>query len=235
MESAHIAQLLAPFLAEPLTSVDPVYISTYIDILLRWNARMNLTAIRNPEEIVIRHFGESLFVARHLFPGGKLGVPHVSPLSRDVGSLPDQTESAVRLADVGSGAGFPGIPIKLWMPELSVTLIESNQKKSVFLREVARALTLTDIDIQNVRAETLPKNSFDVVTHRAVEHFAKVLPLTSSLVSLGGRLALLISDAQLVQTKSCLPGWQLDDPVAVPLSRSRSLTIARRVEPASTK
>src|SRR5208282_2318861 len=118
-------------------------ISTYIDILLRWNARINLTAIRNQEEIVTRHFGESLFAASHLFP--KIyPVTSVSSVVKDVDVDLDVAEARspkARLADLGSGAGFPGIPIKLWSPNISLTLIESNHKKATFLRELSRTLT----------------------------------------------------------------------------------------------
>jgi 16S rRNA (guanine527-N7)-methyltransferase len=167
MNPARISELLLPFIGE-LDEVQAqkllLGISTYIDILERWNARMNLTAVRNPEDIVTRHFGESLFAARHLFPN------------------PAATHS-ITLADVGSGAGFPGIPMKLWAPEVSLTLIESNHKKATFLREIARALTLTDINIQNARAEALSQSSFDVVTMRGVERFETVLPAAARLAT----------------------------------------------------
>src|SRR5246127_1193708 len=137
-----------------LTAAQLQSISTYIDILQRWNARINLTAIRNEEEIVTRHFGESLFAARHLFPKVYPVSPVVNDLDFDFANDQRLTTND-RVADLGSGAGFPGIPIKLWAPQISLTLIESNQKKATFLREIARALTLTDINIQNARAETL--------------------------------------------------------------------------------
>src|SRR5271170_7581421 len=172
MHVTRIAELLQPFLSpvpnpchsaqgrrpseEPaVLSVTQVHnISTYIDILLRWNARVNLTAIRNPEEIVTRHFGESLFAARHLFPiTAHVGTAPQACPERSRRGCPAERSSAVRLADLGTGAGFPGIPIKLWAPNIALTLIESNHKKAAFLREVARSITLTDIDIQNTRAE----------------------------------------------------------------------------------
>jgi 16S rRNA (guanine527-N7)-methyltransferase len=105
-------------------------ISTYIDILQHWNVRINLTAIRNEEEIVIRHFGESLFAATHLFPKVYPVSSSVSPVVKGF----DVDVSEARLADLGSGAGFPGISIKLWAPNISLTLIESNHKKATFLR-----------------------------------------------------------------------------------------------------
>jgi 16S rRNA (guanine527-N7)-methyltransferase len=228
MHPARIAELLHPFLQDandrrPTTN-DALYksISTYIDILLRWNARINLTAIRNQEEIVTRHFGESLFAARHLFPK----IYPVSAVVKGFDFANDQRPTTNdRVADLGSGAGFPGIPIKLWAPNIALTLIESNQKKATFLRELTRALTLTDIDIQNVRAETLPPAAFDVVTLRAVERFPNVLPVAASLLAPTGRLALLIASSQLTQVHSTLPHLSWHPPLPIPDSKSRLLLI----------
>lgn len=187
-------------------------ISTYIDILLRWNARINLTAIRDPEEIVTRHFGESLFAARYLFPAS---------------SSASSVVKGFAVADLGSGAGFPGLPLKLWAPHLSLTLIESNHKKASFLREVVRALRLTDVNIQNARAETLAA-TFDVVTLRAVERFDAILPTAAALVAPSGRLALLIGATQESQARSTLPHLAWSTAAPVPQSRSRILLVARR-------
>jgi 16S rRNA (guanine527-N7)-methyltransferase len=234
-------------------------ISTYIDILLRWNARINLTAIRDPDEIVTRHFGESLFAASHLFPR----VETAAPGSRDTDSpvrasfapvscgatAPDGHRGraalqgrvagsemggalapATRLADLGSGAGFPGLPIKLWAPHIVLTLIESNHKKVAFLREVARAITLTDINILHTRAEHLGPDllhSFDVVTLRAIERFATVLPVAASLLAPGGRLALLIAISQLDEARTTLPTFSWSDPLPVPLSKARILVVGQ--------
>jgi 16S rRNA (guanine527-N7)-methyltransferase len=208
-------------------------ISTYIDILQHWNARINLTAIRNEEEIVTRHFGESLFAASHLFP--------LYPVSSSVSPVPSVVKAVdvdvaearspkadARVADLGSGAGFPGIPLKLWAPNISLTLIESNQKKATFLREVARTLTLTDINIQNVRAETLPPSTFDVVTFRAVECLSKVLPVAANLLAPSGRLALLIASSQLEATRSNLPQINWSSLIPIPQSQSRVFLVGRR-------
>jgi 16S rRNA (guanine527-N7)-methyltransferase len=259
MDHVRIAELLAPFLGkdedQQLTADELGRISTYIDILLLWNARINLTAIRNPEEIVTRHFGESFFAARMLFPDRDhvrtAPAPRERPIlaRRDAAarnreehgfSRPDrsrQLEGAfappVTLADIGSGAGFPGIPIKLWQPCIALTLIESNQKKSTFLREVARALTLTDINIFAARAESLTAASFETVTLRAVEHFASVLPTAARLVAPAGRLALLIGSSQMPQTQAVLEkitGFDVQALRAYPIpnSKSRVMLIAKR-------
>ena len=243
-----------PARTEPAPGERPVlsptqlqHILTYIDILLRWNARVNLTAIRDPEEIVTRHFGESLFAASHLFP-----VPaSVSPVpsvvrgadstidahwERKEASAPANvlnenlfvSSPSSTLADIGSGAGFPGLPIKLWAPQISITLIESNHKKAAFLREVTRALTLTDVNIQTARAETLTGSAYGVVTLRAVDHFESILLTAAALVAPLGRLALLIGTSQHQQARSTLPAFSWSDPVPIPHSRARVLLIGNQ-------
>ena len=208
MTPARIAELLEPFLeGQSLSPEHLSHISTYVDILTRWNTRINLTAIRDPEQIVTRHFGESLFAARHLFPG--------------------PAQKAIEVADLGSGAGFPGLPIKLWAPNVSLTLIESNHKKATFLRETVRSLTLTGANVQNARAESLPAHSYDVVTLRAVERFDAILPVASSLVTEAGRLALLIGTAQLAQLPTAMPLHTISEALTIPSSSSRVLAVVK--------
>src|SRR5271165_4319531 len=133
MHSTRLAELLRPFLDGTVPGPKLVdLLQLYLDLLLRWNARINLTAVRDPEHIVTRHFGESLFAAQAL-------KPHL--------------ENSKTLADVGSGAGFPGIPIKLLLPQIELTLIESQSKKATFLREVVRALKLEKANVFCGRAE----------------------------------------------------------------------------------
>jgi len=215
MDRNYIAELLAPFVGTSeggaiLSDKLLEDISIYIDILLRWNARISLTAIRDPEQIIVRHFGEAFFAARRLFPN--------SARKNRCGST---------LADVGSGAGFPGIPIKLLVPEVSLTLIESNQKKAVFLREVSRALELSDVKIENVRAEVL-SGAFEVITLRAVERFTEVLPVATRLVAPGGRLALLVGKSQLESIPRTSSEITWSPEVPVPLSTSRVFLIGTR-------
>ncbi|MHB8216662.1 MAG: 16S rRNA (guanine(527)-N(7))-methyltransferase RsmG [Candidatus Sulfotelmatobacter sp.] len=251
MHPARIAELLQPFLSpiqnpchsesgrrpgeacpersrrEPavLSATQLNSISTYIDLLLRWNARVNLTGIRDREEIVTRHFGESLLAARHLFPDA--GHERKTENNSSAPSACSAVKSSARVADLGSGAGFPGLPIKLWAPQISLTLIESNQKKATFLREVTRALTLTDVNVQNASAETLPSRTFDVVTFRAVERFATILPVAAALLAPAGRLALLVSSSQLETIHAALPSFTWSTPIPLPQSQSRILLISR--------
>jgi 16S rRNA (guanine527-N7)-methyltransferase len=219
VETARIAELLEPYLTRPrpastgslqaLSQGQLKDISIYIDILLRWNSRINLTAVREPEEIVRRHFGESLFTALYLFP-----------------EVDDQPST--HIIDVGSGAGFPGLPIKLWFPQARVTLIESNHKKAAFLREVIRALTLININVFSGRAEDYAGAQGNVVTLRAVEKFETTLPTAIGLVAPGGRLALLIGESQCQKAKGLKPSLQWGDAVGLPGSLNRALLVGTK-------
>ncbi|HET9698258.1 MAG TPA: 16S rRNA (guanine(527)-N(7))-methyltransferase RsmG [Terriglobales bacterium] len=206
VEATLIAELLTPYV-EGLSSRQLSQVSTYLDLLLKWNARMNLTSIRDPENIVKRHFGESFFLARH-----------ISALAAD-------------LMDIGSGAGFPAIPIKIYRPELNVTLVEAQQRKATFLREVGRALNL-DVDVKNVRVEDLLRAqpaSAAVITFRAVEKFESILPLAAKMIrkqgaeSSRGCLAILVSTSQVPRAQSLLPDWRFEPPIPVPGGDNRVL------------
>jgi len=168
---------------------------------------MNLTSVRDPDEIVRRHFGESLFAARCLFP--------------EVGE-----QSSLKIIDVGSGAGFPGIPIKLWFRTAKVTLIEANHKKVAFLRELIRTLTLMDIDVFHGRAEDYKGPLGAVVTLRAVERFDAILPTAARLMAEGGRLALLIGESQYHRAAELEASLGWEPLVKIPGSLSRILAVA---------
>jgi 16S rRNA (guanine527-N7)-methyltransferase len=208
MDEARIAQLLQPFAGE-LAPERLRQISTYIDILLRWNEKTNLTAVREPEQIVVRHFGESLFAARAL----------LAP------------EAQLETIDVGSGAGFPGMPLKLWAPRIRLTLVEAHAKKATFLREVVRALALGNVNVLAARAETL-NDQADLVTLRAVEKFDAILPTAARLVRPGGRLGLLIGTPQ-VGAAHQLPEFAWAEPQHVPQSRTRVLLVGNHAQQAS--
>jgi len=204
MEIARLAELLQPFLdREELSQAQLQQLSDYLDLLLHWNAKTNLTAVREPEEIVTRHFGESLFLAR--------------VVSR---------EAPATAIDVGSGAGFPGIPLKIYSPQIAVTLVESQNKKATFLKEAIRKCTLIDIDVFAGRAED-SKLKADLVTLRAVEKFGNAVPVAAGLAKPEGSLALLIGAGQADSAKRLLPGFTTDA-LPVPSSRERILLSARR-------
>jgi 16S rRNA (guanine527-N7)-methyltransferase len=207
MDASRIRELLAPFsVGLELTDVHVTQLSTYLDLLLKWNSRMNLTSVREPEQIVSRHFGDSLFAASL--------VASASPRAKS-------------LMDVGSGAGFPGIPIKIAMPPLQLTLIEAQQKKATFLREVVRALNLSDAQVANTRADQFGRTA-DLVTLRAVESFEQILPVAERLVAAQGTMVLLIGTAQAEKAKSLIPGFKWKEAHAIPLSERRVVLLGSR-------
>ena len=200
METAAIAHLLEPFIELDETRLRDI--STYIDLLLKWNARINLTAIREPSEIVQRHFGESLFAAKHLLEQ----------------KLP---QTAI---DLGSGAGFPGVPFALLVPEVQVTLIESQQKKATFLKELVHALGLKNARVFSDRAENYPGTA-DLVMLRAVERFEQALRMAVGLTTAGGRVALMIGAGQVELARRLAAEIFWDEPVEVPCSLSREMLV----------
>jgi 16S rRNA (guanine527-N7)-methyltransferase len=236
MDISKIAALLDPFLEQSLPPSMLDQISIYIDLLLRWNARINLTAIRHPEEIVTRHFGESFFLARHLFPTPRHPDPELAE-GEGPAAVPASTGYRVlgtdrcspRVLDIGSGAGFPAIPLKMWAPQIHLTMVESNHKKAAFLREVARALTLTDVYVITDRAEVLAARPdsprAEVVTLRAVENFKTILPQAVTFLAPNATLAVLIGAAQIPHLTS-LTTLKWHPPIPVPQSHSRVLSIS---------
>jgi 16S rRNA (guanine527-N7)-methyltransferase len=239
MDTARIAVLLKPFLHQSLPESQLDQISTYINLLLHWNARINLTAIRDEEEIVTRHFGESFFLARHLFP--TLCHPDPEPvegegpmqLGPSAGNWQLATGNCLpRVLDIGSGAGFPALPLKLWAPCIHLTLVESNHKKATFLREVTRALTFTNINVINDRAESLATRQkdfrADLVTLRAVEHFERILPQAAAFLAPRGIMALLIGSAQLPHLTT-LTTLKWHPPIPIPQSHASILSIGEHI------
>jgi 16S rRNA (guanine527-N7)-methyltransferase len=254
VDAQHLAELLQPFLSriprpgvwnsgsrEPeindtetssksdaLSTSQIQPISTYIDLLLRWNSRINLTAVREPREIVTRHFGESLFAARCLFPRAQTAAGRATPPTAGAlpgGPLPENHPQApAHVVDLGSGAGFPGLPIKIWAPHVHLTLVESNFKKATFLREVVRSLGLTGVQVAGLRAEDFTVQA-DVVTLRAVEHFKTILPTAARLVTAYGRLAVFIGEGQVKLARELTPGFQWGAPIPIPQSSNRVLMI----------
>jgi 16S rRNA (guanine527-N7)-methyltransferase len=134
------------------------------------------------------------------------------------------------LSDIGSGAGFPGIPIKLVAPEVHVTLIESQNKKATFLRQVIRTLDLKGIDVFSDRAEAW-NHTAQAVTFRAVEKFEQTLSLAATLVAPSGTLCLLIGKKQVESAEAALaPCWQFREAIATPTSRERMLLVGTRAQ-----
>ncbi len=254
MKQSDFAALLEPYITG-LSATQLVQLSTYVDLLLRWNAKTNLTAIRDPKQIVTRHFGESFSLANALF--GSSAPREHDPPAGDL-LLPDYPISgSPDVLDLGSGAGFPGIPLKIARPDITLTLVEAHHTKAVFLREVLRALEL-DADVKNVRAEQLAPGCASIVTLRAVEKFESILPTAAGLVrrpepaiwdqaptpvqatlsvpvKIDSRpptpfrcLGLLISAAQIAPAREILPNWRFHPEIAIPNSDNR---VFQMVEP----
>lgn len=183
-------------------------IQQYIDLLLRWNEKVNLTAIRDPLEILYRHFCESMF--------GAVATP----------------SEKCRLADVGSGGGFPGLPLKIIRPEWDIVLIESNVKKATFLTEVVRELGLEGVRVLVSRYEELHEEvaPLDLVCSRAVGDFGPLLEWASSPMLGTERIALWIGgeDAAMVRQLP-LDGWEWEEPKPLPHSLRRFVLVGRRI------
>jgi len=211
LSQTRIAALLAPYLGDAQTPANLLpQISTYLDLLLRWNARTNLTAIRDPERIVERHFGESLFCALQLsklLPPTDLSSRPEAERSADGVERPASSQPAT-LLDFGSGAGFPGLPIQLLLPDLRVTLAESQGKKASFLREAVRTLNLPHTTVWAGRVEEMPSSqTFSGVTLRAVDKMDQALAAARPRVAPGGWLVTLAESASPTATQNLpLPG-----------------------------
>jgi 16S rRNA (guanine527-N7)-methyltransferase len=221
MDQKLIATWLRPFLRRDLAATQLEKVAIYVEVLLKWNAHINLTSIRSEQEIVTRHFGESFFLAQSLFADDQ-------PPMCDQGTRPVERAGRERVIDIGSGAGFPGVPMKIWADGLRLTMVEANHKKSTFLREIVRTIGLRDVSVICERAETLAGNAeferADIVTMRAVERFVQILPVALTLLAPNGRLALLIGRDQI----GSLPldtGVNWEPPIRVPESDSRVVYI----------
>jgi len=183
-----------------------LYIQQYMSLLLTWNDKINLTAIRDPLEILHRHFCECMFAAT--------AVP---------------VENG-RLADVGSGAGFPGIPLKIIRPELQVFLVESNMKKATFLAEVLRNIELPDTKVLVSRYEELGEelSPLDFVCSRALGDFAPFLTWAASQTVAAKQVILWIGGRDLEQVQKASSDWDWREPIAVPNSLRRYLLVGSR-------
>lgn len=209
VDSTRIAELLHPYLDTPLDPHQLNAVYTHLNLLVRWSAKTNLTAVRDPEAIVTRHFGESFFASARVL---SQGIP-------------------ATVFDLGSGAGFPGIPLALCAPHAAVTLIEAQNKKATFLKEVVRAIALQNVTVLAARGETLlgRRTKAHLVTMRAVENFAESASLAAQLVRPGGRLALLIGAAQVGVAQQLLPAVVWASPIPTPGGTARVVLIGKTV------
>lgn len=205
MTPERLRALLEPYL-NPLPHDIEDKVQKYMDLLDKWGARMPLTSVHDPEEVVRFHFGESIFA--------------LSTVGMRDG----------RLADVGSGAGFPGLAIKLANPALSVTLIEPNKKKCAFLHEVVRSLELNDVQIiaSGFDSSGIEHHSVSLISCRALGQRDRMLAWSRDRLIRGGLILLWLGDddARALQNES---GWKWDMPSLIPGSRARFLLRGRTI------
>jgi 16S rRNA (guanine527-N7)-methyltransferase len=196
-----IVDLLGPYGVVPPHALCES-VRSYISTLLLWNSKIALTTVTNPVDIVRLHFGESFFAARTAsITGG-------------------------RVADIGTGAGFPGIPIRMVTPGVGLTLVEPIAKKTAFLGEVVRKLGLSGVDIIRCRMEELPpeQTGFDLMTARALGRYLKLARWAESRISKGGELLLMLGEAE-VRDLVQLRGWNWREPLRIPQSTARFVLI----------
>ena len=177
-------------------------IQEYIKLLLAWNDKVNLTAIRDPLDILHRHFCESMFAAK------LVELDHC------------------RIADIGTGGGFPGLPLKILLPNAQIALVESSIKKAAFLAEVIRTLGLSNVNVVVSRYEELGEEiaPIDYLCARALGDFARFLTWAATN-SVGAQRAILWLGTKDVEEVQKVKGWTWDSPVAVPQSLRRVIII----------
>jgi 16S rRNA (guanine527-N7)-methyltransferase len=201
-DSVSADQIETAFTEAGITELAPgVYghLQTYLDLLLRWNARLSLTSVREPDQIIQRHLAECAFAATQ---------------------LPSDVET---LLDYGSGAGLPGIVIALCRPEIRVTLAEAQGKKAAFLREAVRSLSLV-AEVYDKRVEDLPQEcTFSAVSLRAVEKMELAIPI--ALKHTGRYLVLMTTEQSFPAFAALSPemNWLARTPL--PNSRQKILAI----------
>jgi len=182
----------------PLPQGIEVDVQKYLELLGLWGKKINLTGIHEREEIVKIHFGESIFA----FSAGM----------RQEG----------RLADLGTGSGFPGLALKLAAPNLLVTLVEPNKKKCAFLHEIVRKLGLRDVKIAPSKFENadIPEGSLDAITCRALGLNEQLLGWSKRTLAQKGELFLWLGGHDCERASQIL-GWKWERPKLIPETRER--------------
>ena len=174
----------------PLSDQQKKQFERYFELLVEWNEKINLTAITDKEEVYLKHFYDS-----------------IAPILQ--GLIPNET---IKLLDIGAGAGFPSLPMKILYPQLNVTIIDSLNKRINFLQLLAQELDLDDVHFYHGRAEDLAQDKnfraqYDFVTARAVARMQVLSELTIPYLQVGGKLlALKASNApeELLEAKNAL-------------------------------
>jgi 16S rRNA (guanine527-N7)-methyltransferase len=199
LDAGLAALALDPALATPLLA--------YLALLDRWNGAYNLTAIRDPRDMIGKHLLDSLAM---------------EPFVRDIGSL----------ADLGTGAGFPGIPLALADPHLKVTLVESSGKKARFLREAVRTLPLPNVRVAEARIEALDEaGAYEAITARALATLPQIVELGGHLLKPAGKLLAMKGVVPDEEIAALPAGWRAEavHALVVPgLAAERHLVVVSR-------
>jgi 16S rRNA (guanine527-N7)-methyltransferase len=193
---------------------------TYLSLLLEWNGKMNLTAITEHRDVVLKHFADCLSL-----------IPYV------------EWKKGMKVIDVGTGAGFPGIPLKIVFPDLSVTLADSLNKRILFLEECIRELNLKKIDAVHGRAEDLGKNpayreKYDLAVSRAVANLSSLSEYCLPFVKKGGsfiayKAAEINDEYQMAKKAIHILGGESSGPSVLPLPQTelqRSFVVIKKVK-----
>jgi len=198
-----IASALTPFKVQ-LSTGQIAQIRDYVLLLLKWNQSVSLTSVVDPLEMVARHFGESMFISCLI------------PVKN------------CRLADLGSGAGFPGLALKIVAPTLRIRLIESNKKKCAFLSEVVRSLKMENVEVMPLRFNEIRTHGdfAEIVTARAIGGFSEILHWAKGALAHRGHLALWLGGEDASKVSS-MPGWIWQPAVKIPDSQRRFVLIGR--------
>ena len=174
----------------------------YLQLLIRWSQKINLTSIQDEEQCVTRHFGESFYVSRY-----------------------EHWDEKSKLLDIGSGAGFPGLALKLIFPKMETTLLEPVAKKRAFLKEVARACGMEKVTVRAERIEQMggKLERYDIVTARAVGSLANIIAGASKILVEGGKLHLWLSGRQREEFTSEGIAFEWVRELHLPLSHDRKI------------
>jgi 16S rRNA (guanine527-N7)-methyltransferase len=201
IDYSSIRDALLPFGAS-LTPALADSLRSYLALLLRWNLKINLTATSDVREILRRHVGESLFAARLL------------------------TAERGTLYDVGSGAGFPGLPLKLVRPDWDLVLVESDHRKAAFLSEAVRTLKLERARVLPQRFASIPSQTLkaDVIASRALGQLDDLLEWSAAALKPSGRIILWLG-AKDAENLRIAPTWTWDPVMPLPESRERVLLV----------
>jgi 16S rRNA (guanine527-N7)-methyltransferase len=194
-------ELLRPFTVA-LDTEQAAQLQTYLELLLRWNQKINLTSVRDPEQVITRHFGEALFLHTR---------------ERLMGNL----------LDIGSGAGFPGLALKIVLPGIPATLLEPVAKKRAFLKEVIRSCGFDAVEVRPERLEQAVRQGarFSVATARAIAPAQQLARQCSSILSEGGKLCLWTTQGQSDKLGEASGPISWTRRFAIPLSREREILV----------